>query len=169
VTALVEKLADGPVAPDVQDRIVEHAGGNPLFAEQPLPLAAEAPDVSLEQAPPTVEALIASRLDRLDARELDVLRRASVVGRHFTRADVKDLGPLDDADLAGLERRALVHPTNDDRFRFHHALVRDVAYRGIPKAERAELHERAADSMDSRNIADELVGYHLEQAYHYRT
>jgi tetratricopeptide (TPR) repeat protein len=168
VTAFVEELAGGPVAPDLQDRIVERAGGNPLFAEQLLALAAEAPDVSLDQAPPTVEALIASRLDRLDPRELDVLRRASVIGRHFTRADVKDLGPLEDASMASLERRALVHPTNDNRFRFHHALVRDVAYRGIPKADRAELHERAADSLDHRDGADELVGYHLEQAYRYR-
>jgi DNA-binding SARP family transcriptional activator len=167
VTALVDELAGGPVAPDVQDRIVERAGGNPLFAEQLLALAAEAPEVSLDQAPPTVEALIASRLDRLDPRELDVLRRAAVIGRHFTRADVKDLGSLEDADLAGLERRALVHAI-DGRFAFHHALVRDVAYRGIPKAERAELHERAADSLARRDGADELVGYHLEQAYLYR-
>ena len=57
VTALVEELAGGPVAPDVEERIVEHAGGNPLFAEQLLALAAEAPNVSLDKAPPTIEAL----------------------------------------------------------------------------------------------------------------
>ena len=168
VGSLLAQLAGGPVAPDVEKKIVERADGNALFAQQLLALAAEAPDVSLEHAPPTVEALIASRLDRLDPRELDVLRRASVIGRHFTRADVKDLGPLDEADLASLERRALVHSI-EDRFAFHHALVRDVAYRGIAKAERAELHERAADSLDRRDGADEIVGFHLEQAYCYRT
>jgi DNA-binding SARP family transcriptional activator/tetratricopeptide (TPR) repeat protein len=168
VGSLLEQIAAGPVAPDVQAKITERAGGNALFAQQLLALAAEAPDVSLDEAPPTVEALIASRLDRLESGERDVLQRASVIGRHFTRADVKDLGPLNDADLASLERRALVHSI-EDRFAFHHVLVRDVAYRGIPKAGRAELHERAADSLAHRDATDELVGFHLEQAYTYRT
>src|SRR5205814_1049561 len=109
VGSLLEQLAGGPVAPDVQAKITERAGGNALFAQQLLALAAEAPDVSLDEAPPTVEALIASRLDRLDPGERDVLQRASVIGRHFTRAHVKDLGPLNDTDLVSLERRALVH------------------------------------------------------------
>ena len=56
-----------------------------------------------------------------------------------------------------------------DVFRFHHVLVRDVAYRGIPKAERAELHELAGKGLDRRDGADELVGYHFEQAYRYLT
>ena len=168
VGSLLEQLAGGPLAPDVQEKITERAGGNALFAQQLLALASEAPDIALDEAPPTVEALIASRLDRLDPGERDVLQRASVIGRHFTREDVKDLGQFDEADFASLERRALVHSI-EDRFAFHHVLVRDVAYRGIAKAERAELHERAADSLDRRDGADELVGFHLEQAYRYRT
>jgi DNA-binding SARP family transcriptional activator len=172
VGALVEELAGGPVAPDIQEQIVEHAGGNPLFAEQLLALASEAPDVSLDQAPPTVEALIASRLDRLNPRELAVLRRAAVVGRRFTRAELDDLTPAEDASastrhLNALAERGLVHPL-EELYRFHHVLVRDVAYRGIPKAERAELHELAANGLDRREGADELVGYHFEQAYRYR-
>lgn len=166
---LLDELAGGPVAPDVQQRIVERAGGNPLFAEQLLALAAEAPDVSLEETPPTVEALIGSRLDRLDPLELDVLRRASVIGRLFSRADLEDLAHAEASVLRSLERRALIHPMEaNDRFRFHHVLVRDVAYRGIAKAERVELHERVADSLDRRSGADEIIGYHLEQAHAYR-
>jgi predicted ATPase len=84
VAQLLLGLAEEPVDPNVERRIVEHAGGNPLFAEQLLALATEAPDFALEETPPTVEALLASRLDRLDPRELAVLRRASVVGRRFT-------------------------------------------------------------------------------------
>ena len=53
-------------------------------------------------------------------------------------------------------------------FRFHHVLVRDVAYAGLPLEERAELHERLADWLDGRGDADELVGYHLEQAFRQR-
>jgi DNA-binding SARP family transcriptional activator len=172
VGALVEELAGGPVAPDIQERIVEHSGGNPLYAEQLLALASEAPDVSLDQAPPTVEALIGSRLDRLNPREHAVLRRAAVVGRRFSRAELDDLTSSDDAPattrhLNALAERGLVHPL-EGLFRFHHVLVRDVAYRAIPKAERAELHELAANGLDRRDGADELVGYHFEQAYRYR-
>ena len=173
VSTLVTRLASEPVDPDVEARIVEHAGGNPLFAEQLLALAAEAPEVALADPPPTVEALLASRLDRLEARELAVLRRASVVGRRFSREELEDLTPEDEIErtqrhLVDLMQRALVHPANG-LFRFHHVLLRDVAYRGIPKTERADLHERAAKSLDRRDSADELVGYHFEQAFRYLT
>jgi DNA-binding SARP family transcriptional activator len=171
VSALVARLSDESVDPKVEEAIVEHAGGNPLFAEQLLALAGEAPDIALNDPPPTVEALLASRLDRLDPRELTVLRRASVVGRRFSREELADLTPNEEAEqtkrhLVDLTQRALVHP-DDEIFRFHHVLVRDVAYRGIPKAERADLHERAAKGLDHRDGADELVGYHFEQAFHY--
>ena len=166
---LVEQLAHEPVDPQLQDHIVEHSGGNPLFAEQLLALAAEGG--ALEQPPATVEALLASRLDRLDLRELEVLRRAAVVGRRFSQAELHDLIEDEDAtrQLLGLAERGLVHPVEQDLFRFHHVLVRDVAYRGIPKSQRAELHEHAARGLDRRDGADELVGYHFEQAFQYAT
>jgi hypothetical protein len=69
-----------------------------------------------------------------------------------------------------LVRRRLVHPERsilegEDGFRFHHALIRDVAYAGIPALTRAELHESVARSLDGRHAAlDELVGHHLERA-----
>jgi DNA-binding SARP family transcriptional activator len=166
---LVEQLAGEPVD-ELQQRIVDHAGGNPLFAEQMLALAREAPDLDFGEPPATVEALLASRLDRLDPHELAVLRRAAVLGRLFSRAELEDLSPGNDVDrrLASLTERGLVHFIRD-RFRFHHVLMRDVAYRGIPKSERAELHELAARGLDRRDDADELVGYHFEQAYGYLT
>jgi class 3 adenylate cyclase len=168
--ALVEQLAGSPILPELQDRIVEQSGGNPLFAEQLLALLQEAPELALDKAPATVEALVASRLDRLDPRELRVMRRAAVVGRRFTRGELAELSSDDDVDrhLARLTERGLVHPVQD-LFRFHHVLVRDVAYRGIPKAERAELHELAGRGLDRRDGADELVGYHFEQGYRYLT
>jgi tetratricopeptide (TPR) repeat protein len=166
---LVEQLAGEPVD-ELQQRIVEHAGGNPLFAEQMLALAREAPDLAFGEPPATVEALLASRLDRLEAHELAVLRRAAVIGRLFSRAELEDLSPGNDVDrrLASLTERGLVHFIRD-RFRFHHVMVRDVAYRGIPKADRAEFHELAGNGIDRREGADEIVGYHFEQAYRYLT
>ena len=168
--ALVEQLAGSPVDPEVQQRIIEQSGGNPLFAEQLLALVQEAPELALDKTPATVEALLASRLDRLDPRELRVVRRAAVIGRRFTRVELDDLSSGDDVDrqLVSLTERGLVRPVQD-LFRFHHVLVRDVAYRGIPKAERAELHELAGKGLDRRDGTDELVGYHFEQAYRYLT
>jgi DNA-binding SARP family transcriptional activator len=169
VASLLVGLAAEPLDPELEERIVQHAGGNPLFAEQLLALLAEAPDLALDDPPPTVEALLASRLDRLDPLELAVLRRAAVVGRRFSRQELDDLTPPAEAErttryLLDLSRRGLVHPA-DAVFRFHHVLVRDVAYRGIPKAERAELHELTARGLDRRDQADEVVGYHFEEAY----
>jgi DNA-binding SARP family transcriptional activator len=170
VANLLVGLAAEPLDPELEERIVQHAGGNPLFAEQLLALAAEAPNLALDDPPPTVEALLASRLDRLDPRELAVLRRAAVVGRRFSREELDDLRPPEGTNnaLIDLNRRGLVHPA-DEIYGFHHVLVRDVAYRGIPKAERAELHELAARGLDRRDQPDEVIGYHFEQAYRYLT
>ena len=78
--------------------------------------------------------------------------------------------------LLSLVRKELVRPDHtlivgDDAFRFRHLLIRDTAYEGLPKAVRAELHERFADWLEA-NVAlveqDEILGYHLEQAARYR-
>jgi tetratricopeptide (TPR) repeat protein len=170
VDELVAQLAVEPIDVDIQRQIVDHAGGNPLFAEQLLAFAADAPGLPLENPPPNVEALLASRLDRLEPRPLALLRRAAVLGRSFSSAQLEDLGGDPDVGrlLQSLTERRFVRPLREV-FRFHHVLVRDVAYRGIPKAERAALHEQAARGLDRRDGADEIVGYHFEQAYRYLT
>ncbi len=76
--------------------------------------------------------------------------------------------------LLTLVRNGLIRPMpaspQEEHFRFHHVLVRDVAYAGLPKARRADLHERYADWLEERPDApDEIVGYHLEQAVRCRT
>ena len=75
--------------------------------------------------------------------------------------------------LLSLTRKGLIRPDEGaaprDGFRFHHILIRDAAYDGIPKAARAALHERLADLLERaerRSELEEIVGYHLEQAYH---
>ena len=78
-----------------------------------------------------------------------------------------------DGRLVTLERRRLIQARRsrasaDDEFRFHHVLIRDVAYAGITKEQRADLHERHGAWLEQRDEADELVGYHAEQAHRYR-
>jgi tetratricopeptide (TPR) repeat protein len=155
-----EELASG-VEPELRARVVEAAGGNPLFLEQLVAFASVGG--SLDTVPPSVEDLIAARLDLLAPEERALLQRAAVVGSPFGRVVLQELGaevwPLPDLERKGFVRR------RRDHFSFHHVLVRDVAYASLPKAERAELHERLGDWLGDRGERDELVGYHLEQAY----
>jgi len=81
------------------------------------------------------------------------------------------------AALASLVRKDLVRPdpeqlAGDEAYRFRHLLIRDAAYDALPKSSRADLHERLADWLQERSEpvieGDEVVGYHLEQAYLYR-
>ena len=159
--------------------MAEVAQGNPLFAEQLVAMLADEARAAAELValPPTIQALLAARLDRLDPFERQVLERAAVVGKEFWPSAVSALGGSRDEALGptllGLARRDLVEPAastipGEDGFRFRHALIRDAAYAGIPKRTRADLHERFAGWLDLHDGRDELLGYHLEQVYRYR-
>ncbi|HEY2372511.1 MAG TPA: adenylate/guanylate cyclase domain-containing protein [Gaiellaceae bacterium] len=177
---LIDHLAaDAPVSTPLRDRIRETAEGNPLFVEEMIRLLREAPDGEIP-VPPTIHALLTARLDQLDPAERTVLQRGAVEGRVFHRGAVQVLAPHESqvgARLAALVRKGLLHPehtrfSGEDAYRFRHQLIRDAAYETLPKAARAELHERFAGWLGSRTQeladADDLVGYHLEQAYRYR-
>ena len=161
---------------EARQRIVEVTAGNPLFAEQLFAYVDERGPGVLDDVPPSVEALLESRLDLLDADERALLQRAAVIGREFAHRALVELSHAEAAaPLSGhlfeLVRKGLVRPVPgaEEAFSFHHVLVRDVAYNGLPKADRARLHERHADWLDGEQDApDEIVGYHLEQAYRYR-
>ena len=170
---LVQALMDVPDA--VRARIVEVAEGNALFAEQLLAHVADDEGVpTLESPPLSIEALLGSRLDRLEPEQRELVERAAVIGREFTRSAVTHLTPP--GELAGIDgrlktllRKGFIHaqrsPVREDVFRFHHVLVRDVAYRGLTKSQRADLHERHGHWLDLRaDGLDEIIGYHFERA-----
>jgi len=174
--ALVETLAGNALEPHVADRIVATAEGNPLFLEQLLAVQAEGEATTL---PPSIEAVLAARIDQLEPRERDVLVHASVEGRSFHAGAVAELMADADRDavataLIGLVHKQLLRPdrpefAGEDAFRFAHALLRDVAYSGMPKRLRAALHERLAGWLKTKpRVVDEILGYHLEQACRYR-
>ncbi len=175
---LVERLHG--MTEQAKARIVEAAEGNPLFVEQLVAMQAERGNGELE-IPPTIQALLAARIDRLEPEERSVIERASIEGRLFHRGSVAELLPEKARTGAGghllaLVRKEFVRPDRatvpgDDGFRFGHILIRDAAYGSIPKRLRAELHERFADWLEARlgdGAPDEILGYHLEQAYRYR-
>ena len=135
--------------------------------------------------PPTIEALLGARLERLQVDEREVTVRASVIGQEFWRGAASELLPDPlrpelDRLLAALLGRQFLRPGSDTSFAgepafgFHHILLRDVAYQTLLKELRAELHERFASWLERRAGArlaeyEEIVGYHLEQAYRYHS
>ena len=172
-------LGDLALDADTRARVLAAAEGNPLFLEEMAALAREV-DGSMN-VPPTIHAVLQARLDRLDGRERDVIERGAVEGKVFHRGAVTALTSealREDVpgQLLALVRKELVRPDRtqipgDDAYRFRHLLIRDTAYEALPKASRAELHERFADWLDMHAgllEQDEIVGYHLEQAARYR-
>jgi class 3 adenylate cyclase len=169
----------GEVSPELHEHVVQVAEGNPLFLEEMLALVRDSGGTQVE-VPPTIQALLAARLDQLDPAERSVLEHGAVEGRVFHRGAVAALGDADgevDRRLVALVRKELVRPdraqlAGDDAYRFRHLLIRDAAYEALPKAARADLHHRFADWLQEHGQSlvelDEILGYHLEQAAHYQ-
>jgi class 3 adenylate cyclase/tetratricopeptide (TPR) repeat protein len=208
-TILLEPLAEGDVSELVdnllgradiaavaRDRILEAAEGNPLFVEEMLGMLIDdgllrfadgawrgVDDLAQVTVPPTIQLLLAARLDRLDAEERAVIERGSVEGKVFHAGAVATLSPATlrpnvRPRLLALARKELIRPdraefAGEDAFRFRHLLIRDAAYQSMPKEQRAELHMRFAEWLEQAagdRLAEyeEILAYHLEQAYRYR-
>ena len=174
----VDELIPERIAGELREKIARAAGGNPLFIEEMLAMAGEAEGEVV--VPPTLQALLAARLDQLETAERSVLERGAIEGEIFHRGAVQALAPEETQvtpRLAALVRKELIRPdkpqlAGEDGFRFRHLLIRDAAYDALPKATRAELHERFATWLEEHGTElvelDEILGYHLEQACRYR-
>lgn len=133
--------------------------------------------------PPSIQTLLASRIEQLPEAERELLQRASVVGKVFWWGAVSDLSPVSDrarisSHLQNLVRKGMIRPDESplaghDAFRFRHILIRDAAYESLPRGTRADLHERLAAWIE-RTVGErideheEILGYHLEQACRFR-
>jgi class 3 adenylate cyclase len=196
IEAEIAGLLGSDVPARLADAVTLWSGGNPLFVEEIVAHLTEAGmlqreddgpwrlmgDIGRAELPPTVSALLAARLGRLPAAELDLLGRVSVLGLEFTTADVELLvEPSAWPELAGLlmalSRRDMVRRVRSaqgDSWAFKHVLVRDAAYDALSKAQRADLHERFADGLAASDTAEGsseragFVAHHLEQAARYR-
>ena len=190
-------LADGPAAElldalaedqripaSTRARILATAAGNPLYLEQlALSLGEQAGSEIRLVLPPTIQALLAARLQRLGPGAGSVLARAAIVGKDFGVRAVRELLPLEargplSRNLQTLVAKGLVQHGPPDRspaeqYSFRHILIQEAAYRAIPKSLRAELHNRFADWLEyvvwePATRRAELLGYHLEQSVRYR-
>jgi class 3 adenylate cyclase/tetratricopeptide (TPR) repeat protein len=190
---IVELLGDR-LDRSVSDRVTEAAAGNPLFVEEILEMLVESGELEHRDGewlasaeheqtviPPTIQAVLGARLERLADDERSVLERGAVEGKTFHRGAVEALldGGVDvEVCLRALERKELIRHdrtlvAGDEAFRFRHILFRDAAYQSLSKTTRADLHERYSDWLERADGAlirenDEICGYHLEQAHRYQ-
>jgi class 3 adenylate cyclase/tetratricopeptide (TPR) repeat protein len=202
VAQMLDNLVGHPLPEELTRRIEDAAEGIPLFVEELLSVLVDDGTLERDgdayrlmrnpsqiTVPATIEGLLAARLDHLPPEELAVLRTAAVIGKRFGASEVAALSQGTDASVVLQYLMALVDKellrldgevTSDVgdldqnvRFRFRHQLMRDAAYDGLAKHDRARLHEAFADLME-RTLGDrlegllEVVGYHLEQAAAYR-
>jgi class 3 adenylate cyclase len=172
----------GPTAPQIVERVVTRAEGNPFFAGEILQSIKErvlslndvaAVEQALATLPDTIQATILARLDLLEPSERRILQLGAVFGRAFRAAGIAALGP----DLAAaseslvdrLVRKDLIRPSAGDSFAFRHMLIREVAYQTLLRAERAHLHAAAAGWLEGRaagreDALAELIAYHFREA-----
>ena len=192
---IVEELL-GSLEPSVRSRIAAVAEGNPLYVEQIVSMLVETKAIERGpegwvarqgsdqlQIPPTVHALVAARLDALQAEERAVVDPASVIGLTFALDAISELVdetvmPTLGQDLDVLVSKQFVRqlPDAEVLYRFGHQIIRDTAYGSLLKRTRAMLHERFVTWAERVNKErgrelefEEINGYHLEQAYQYRT
>ena len=178
---LAELLVRSVLPADSQAPLVQSAGGNPLYALEFVRMlgdrgvVADAGSIAL---PDSIQALIAARLDALTPGQRSLLQDAAVVGDHFWSGAVASMntGEVDVAErLRELQRRGMIRRSStqtiedQDELSFSHGLVRDVAYKQIPRAGRVDRHlavarwleETAGDRLEDRA---EPLAYHLTEA-----
>ena len=194
--ALAAGLLGSALPRELVDRLPASTDGNPLFVRELVRMLVDdgviqrrddgawdlAIDAEAVEVPPTIQSLLATRVERLPADELRVLELASVVGAEFSVGALHALGGDELALPAALERlrrKELVEPTgtywgDEPLHRFHHVLIRDAAYRRLLKGARADLHRRVGEWTDA--TASDVIGehettiaFHYEQAHRYRT
>ncbi len=199
---LTALLGDTTEVQPLRRLIMETTGGNPLFMEETIQALLEdgalvrngqvkiAKPLNQLRIPPTVEAILASRIDRLPADEKQLLQTLAVIGRELPLRLIEGVlhpHPPDAASgglsrkragevsedlermLADLQLREFIleQLTADDiEYKFKHALTQEVAANSILIEKRKLLHERTAQAMESL-YADRLDDHVDQLAHHY--
>ena len=167
--------AERQIAQELRQRILEHAGGNPLFIEEMVRALAGGvlvqehgqwvyrPDAASVHVPLTIHGLLLARIDRLPAGARQTLQEAAVVGPAFPEALLREVatdpGSLDQTLAALVDAELLVDasrttseslpgPATERRYRFRHGLFHDVAYQNLLVSRRSELHTRIGQALE---------------------
>ena len=159
--------ANAPLRPHRRDALARSAAGNPLFLEELLRAGAASTEEAL---PDSVQAAVASTLDRLPSEDRRLLRYAAVLGVEFDHETFSRIAgePVPPPDVLALRWSGLTEEAGPGRFRFSSQIVRDVAYESLPFRKRRDLHGTAGDVIEGWSDAEEppaeLLSLHFFRA-----
>ena len=179
-------LGDGSALSPLKELIIKTTGGVPFFMEETVQALFD--EGALEQRkgkvhlmrplnslriPPTVQAILAARIDRLQTDEKNLLQTLAVLGREFVLSLARAVAGKSEPELerliAQLERGDFVYEQpsmTDVEYIFKHALTQEVAYNSVLLERRKQLHEhagRAIEMLYSASLDDHLA----ELAHHF--
>jgi class 3 adenylate cyclase/tetratricopeptide (TPR) repeat protein len=165
--------------------LIERTEGNPLFLEESVRTLSEtkaligdrgayrvAQDATAIQVPATVQAILAARIDRLPLEDKRLLQTAAVIGKDVPYALLIAIAELSEDDLrqglAHLQAAELLYETSlfpDVEHTFKHALTHEVAYGGLLRERRRELHARIVGAIET--VHRERLGAEIERLAHH--
>jgi len=179
---LVGQALEGQAPADLVSWVFERTTGNPFFVEE-LVRALRERDILVQsdghwqlrprweegELPPTVEGLLAARIDLLPKPAADVLQSASVIGRMVgipLLAAVHGHAIELEGRVDTLEQRGFFDRTDEMTVTFHHALVQDVAYARLLRRQQRDLHRRVAEAAETLyGAGDDVVGLLARHLY----
>ena len=163
---MIDELTESCPLPDHEvETLAQRSGGHPLFLMELL----RARSLNAEGLPDSIEEVIIARIDSLEVRERRLLRYASVLGARFSRwlFDAVVPGSMNSGEL--LDLNDFLVPSGDGDLRFEHALIRDVAYQGLPFYDRKRLHRLVGEKLEPLTELDPepleaVLSWHLFEA-----
>jgi class 3 adenylate cyclase/tetratricopeptide (TPR) repeat protein len=176
-------LGDDPGLAPLKQLLVKR--GNPFFLEETVRTLVETKALAGErgryrltqpvhaiQVPPTVQAMLAARIDRLAPEDKRLLQIASVVGKDVPFALLQAIAELPDEALRrgldDLQAAEFIYETGlfpDLEYSFKHALTHEVTYGGLLQERRRELHARIVEAIET--LHRERLGEHIERLAHH--
>jgi class 3 adenylate cyclase/tetratricopeptide (TPR) repeat protein len=185
--AMLDGLLGGDPPEGLRDVVVGRAEGNPFFVEEVIGTLMDLGLLRREDdgwrlaelpadfaVPDTIHAVVAARMDLLEADDKEGLQAASVIGRIFWATPVYELVHGATPDLHTLEERDFIRRRSgssiagDREYAIKHALTREVAYGTLPKARRAHMHASFARWLEGNGLGrDEfasLLAHHYAEA-----
>jgi len=174
-------LGADPATPALKSFLVERANGNPFFVEEMVRTLVDAGvlngargDYRIErpfssvEIPPTVQAVLAARIDALPAAEKRLLQEAAVIGHNVSFTLLHAISGMSETEvrslLDSLQAGEFLYPTQlfpDLQYTFKHALTHDVAYSGVLRERRREVHGRVMEAIEK--LYSDRLGEHIER------
>ncbi len=166
--------------------IIERTEGNPFFMEETVQVLLDEGSLVREggitrltrplgelKIPPTVQGILAARIDRLPAESKDLLQALAVIGREFSLSLIRAVVPKSEDELIrmlnDLQLGEFIYEqpaVGDIEYSFKHALTQEVAFGSVLNERRKELHRRTAAAIETL-YADRLQDRYTELAHHY--